>query len=249
MMITAFCEAQLLLLVFVFLLACVGKLASPKDRQALLFAGAEAGLCVMLLVSANPLVRLVTAMVLVAATWVLGDLRTSRPDEGCGCFGVLSSARIGRRTVIRTGLLAVAAMLTFGLERNGLQVLGDSLGWRGLMFGAELAFFLVISPEPALLLRRTEVPCDLRRVPLSVSLGMLHSSEVWQEYELVLDSPEPSEVWRELCWRFYLYPARGAQADVVFAVSLDGREVRASLVDRGADGPSETGPNPRYVLA
>src|SRR5688572_32210058 len=38
MMITAFCEAQLLLLVFVFLLACVGKLASPKDRQALLFA-------------------------------------------------------------------------------------------------------------------------------------------------------------------------------------------------------------------
>ena len=183
MMITAFRESQLLLLVCVFALACAGKLMSPKDRQALLFAGVEAGLCVLLLVSADPLVRLVTAMVLVAATWVLGDLRTSRPEEGCGCFGVLSSSRIGKRTVIRTGLLAVAAMLTFGLERHGLQVLGDSLGWRGLMFGAELAFFLVISPEPALLLRRTEVPCDLRRVPLSVSLGMLHSSEAWQEYE------------------------------------------------------------------
>jgi hypothetical protein len=248
MMITAFRESQLLLLVCVFLLAAVGKLVSPKDRQALLFAGGEAGLCVLLLVSANPLVRLVTAMALVAATWVLGDLRTSRPEEGCGCFGVLSSARIGRRTVIRTGLLAAAAMLTFGLPHSGLQVLGESLGWRGLMFGAELVFFLVISPEPALLLRRTSVPCDLRRVPLSVSLGMLHGSEVWREYELELDSPEPSEVWRELCWRFYLYPVRGAQADVVFAVSLDGREVRASLVDRVVDGPSETGPNPRYVL-
>ncbi|MEO5874734.1 MAG: MauE/DoxX family redox-associated membrane protein [Streptosporangiaceae bacterium] len=247
-MVLAFCEAQLLVLMCVFLLASVGKLVAPWEPRSLMFAGVEAGLCGLLLVSAHSFVRLVTAMVLVAATWVLGDLRTSRPDEGCGCFGVLSSTRIGKRTIIRTGLLAVSAILTFVTHRSGAAVLGEVFGWRGLMFGAELVFFLAISPEPAVLLRRSPVACELRRVPLSESLAMLRGSEVWREYELELDSVEPAEVWRELCWRFYLYPARGAEADAVFAVSLDGREVRASLVDRVPEGPSETGPNPRYVL-
>jgi hypothetical protein len=48
-------------------------------------------------------------------------------------------------------------------------------------------------------------------------------------------SPTPADVWREMCWRYVVYPAsyQGSPADVVFAVFLQPRRpaIHAVLVD------------------
>ena len=50
--------------------------------------------------------------------------------------------------------------------------------------------------------------------------------------------PAPSDVWREGCWRFVVFPAVLASrpVDVVFAVHLAGRgaPVRVGMLDAGA---------------
>ncbi|GAB3654859.1 hypothetical protein GCM10027589_13790 [Actinocorallia lasiicapitis] len=240
----ALCEAQVLLLLAVFLLACVGKALSPRDRPQLAWAGLEAVLCVLLLVSGHPAVRLVTVMILVAATWMLGELRTRRPSEGCGCFGAISSTVIGRRTVLRTGLLTVTAAGALGVRSSGVAVAAESFGWRGLFFVAELVLLLAISPEPVALLKRTRIPCDRREVPLKTTMDVLRASEPWRVHGAELG--EPAEVWRELCWRFVVFEV--PDGELVFAVSLGAdREVRVRLVEEVSDA-TETGPNPAYVL-
>lgn len=243
-MIEAGREAQLLVLVAVFLLASAGKFHEGKDLRSVIYAVIEAGLCLMLLVSSHDAVRLVTLMVLVAATWMLGELRTRNPYEGCGCFGALSSSRIGRRTVVRTGLLAIAAALTLGLPHSGLQVAGEAFGWRGVIFLLELGALVAISPETGALLKRTRVPCERRPVPLRDTLAVLHASEVWAKHGV--GDAEPAEVWRELCWRFLVYPVDAGE--LVFAVSLADREVRVALVEEATSEVNDTGPNPAYVL-
>jgi hypothetical protein len=57
----------------------------------------------------------------------------------------------------------------------------------------------------------------------------------------------PSDVWREGCWRFAVYPgyARGRPVDIVFAIYLQSRRpaVRAAILDADTDevlGPTGT---------
>ncbi|GAA3419261.1 hypothetical protein [Streptosporangium vulgare] len=52
----------------------------------------------------------------------------------------------------------------------------------------------------------------------------------------MLASKEPVDSWRELCWRFFVYPGSshaGDPVEVVFAVYLSGRHpaVRVAMVD------------------
>ncbi len=56
------------------------------------------------------LVRIGTALLFVVATLALIELRSIRPDIGCGCFGEFSSAPITGRTLARSILLAIAAL-------------------------------------------------------------------------------------------------------------------------------------------
>ncbi|GAA3212409.1 MauE/DoxX family redox-associated membrane protein [Actinocorallia longicatena] len=241
----AFREAQVLVLLVVFLLACVGKTVSPGNRHQLAWAGLEGVLCLLLLVSGHPAVRLATAMILVAATWMLGELKTRRPEEGCGCFGSISSSRIGRRTILRTGLLAAAAGAAMGVSATGARISLDVLGWRGVFLVVELGFLMAISPEPVALLKRTRITCDRRDVPLRATMDVLRGSDAWKTWEDHVPG-EPIEVWRELCWRFVVFEVEGGE--LVFAVSLGpDREVRVTLVEEVSDA-SETGPNPAYVL-
>ena len=55
-------------------------------------------------------VRIGTCLLFVVATFALIELRSIRPDIGCGCFGEFSSAPITGRTLARSILLAVAAL-------------------------------------------------------------------------------------------------------------------------------------------
>lgn len=221
-----FLAAQLLVIIVVFALASWGKLHAPKNRMAVSYAMAEGVLAVLLLFTEALAARMAAAAMLAAATWVVGELRTTRPEEGCGCFGRLSRIRIGRRTVARTALLALVAGAACWAPASGLAVLADGPGWAEAFLLLELAGFAAISPEATALLRRAAVPCDRRAVPLVDTLHVLHSSPAWRTYGIGLG--EPSEVWRELCWRFLVYPV--PDGEVVFAVSLADREVRVAHI-------------------
>ncbi|MCD0452546.1 hypothetical protein LO762_25660 [Actinocorallia sp. API 0066] len=218
--------AQLLVLVVVFLLACWGKLHAPKNRAAVGYALAEGTLALLLLVSDTLVARLAAAGMLCAATWVLTELRATRPDEGCGCFGRLSRIRIGRRTVARTALLAGVAIAACWAPVSGLAVLADGPGLAEAVFLAELAFLVAVSPESTALVHRAAVPCERRVVPLADTLRVLRGSAAWRTFGVGLG--EPVETWRELCWRFVVYRVPGGE--VVFAVSLADREVRVAHV-------------------
>src|SRR6266705_3085937 len=58
------------------------------------------------------LVRLGTCLLFVVATCALIELRSIRPDIGCGCFGEFSASPITGRTLARSILLAVFGLLS-----------------------------------------------------------------------------------------------------------------------------------------
>jgi len=243
-------ETQLLVIIFMFALAVLGKLHAPKDKVRILYILIEGALCVLLLVSVHLLVRLATVMLMISATWVLGEMRVLRPGQGCGCFGVLSSSPITRMTVLRTGLLALVAIAAFPAQRTGLEVVADLPGWRSLLFMAEVGLIAAISPEISMAVRRQRTACERRFVPLRETLAVLYASEPWDRHGLSRKT-EPVEVWRELCWRFFVYPSGDGRRVVVFAVSLADGQVRTALADGepSAMAPEGTGAGPELPVA
>ena len=212
---------------------------------------AEGGLGIALLVTPHPSVRVAASIWFAAVTWIAGELRTRRPEAGCGCFGGLSTSRVGIRTIVRSVLLTGAAVATMGVAVPGTEVLRLSLGWRGVVLALEVAIFLALSPEIGVLLarRRPHVPCELRTIPLRETYATLHASGAWKEYLPVIRGPEPVEVWRELCWRFLVYVgySDGQEVEVVFAVSLEGARhpaIRAAIVGDEKRDIEDSGPNP-----
>src|SRR5215472_10366638 len=55
------------------------------------------------------LVRIATGLLFLVAAAALIELRSVRPDIGCGCFGEFSTAPVTWRTIMRSALLAIAA--------------------------------------------------------------------------------------------------------------------------------------------
>jgi hypothetical protein len=189
-----------------------------------LLAVAECALGVALLVTAQWLVRVATVLGFVAAAWVVGELRTRRPDRGCGCFGALSGTRVGIRSLVRAAFCTTSAIVALGVPRTGLEVLHESLGWVGVVLAAELVLFARLSPEIGALLTRlhAQPPCELRTGALAEAYTVLYESDAWQEHEDVVTRPTPIDVWRELCWHLLVFPGRvaGEDVEIVFAVSM-----------------------------
>ena len=195
-------------------------------------------------------VRAGTALLFWTAVAALADLRTRRPDAGCGCFGDVSSTPVGWRTITRAALLGAAALSSVGVPP--LQMLG-SLHRYGEVLAvtvAEIAVLLVLSPEIGELMVRLgrAEPCELRRVAVAKSLDTLWASASWQRYQRCLITTTPTDVWREGCWRFAVFPGilDSRRVEVVFAVYLSGRHapVRAGVLD--IDTPPAAAPSPRY---
>ena len=92
-------------------------------------------------------VRAATAVLFCTAAAVLAELRTRRPDVGCGCFGDVSSTPVGWRTITRAALLGAAAVASLGVPP--LRSLGspDWLGEALAVTAAELALLAALSPE------------------------------------------------------------------------------------------------------
>jgi hypothetical protein len=197
------------------------------------------------------LIRLGTGLLFLVATFALIELRSVRPDVGCGCFGEFSQTPVTGRTIARSALLAVAAIATMRLgpitpprsPGQGVALL--------LILVAELILLGSLSPEIRDVLVRIgySAPCELRVVHPEQSLAALQRSAQWRRHSALLASDEPSDIWRELCWRYIAFPSKhaGKDAELVFAVRLEHRRpvVLSTLVDAASGDvlPWPSGPS------
>jgi hypothetical protein len=182
-------------------------------------------------------VRVLAALLFGTAVGALNEVRSRRPATGCGCFGDLSDTPVSMRTMARSALLCVAAMASVGVQPLQKPASSDQALWLLGTGAASLALIALLSPEVGEILVRLGYadPCEARRVPVSRTLTALRASGTWRRHESQLAASEPSDVWREGCWRFVVYPADidGERKDVVFAVYLQARRppVRAAIVE------------------
>jgi hypothetical protein len=195
------------------------------------------------------IVRTGTALFFLIAVSVLNEMRQRRPESGCGCFGELSGTPIGLRTITRSGLLCASAVATLGLPPLRMPSSSSEAELWLAVLACELALIAFLSPELGEIMVRLgySEPCELRRLAVGRTMTALHASSPWRKYAGQISAVAPSDVWREGCWRFVVYPgyARGRQVDIVFAVYLQPRRpaVRAAVLDADTDevlGPTGT---------
>ena len=228
-------------------------LVSMRLRRptALTMCAVECGLGLGLIVTAGSFgtgapatgVRLGAGLLFLVATSALIELRETRPDVGCGCFGDFSTAPVSGRTMARSALLAVAALSTIDLP----PIMAPGSGRAALVLLAilciELVLLAAVSPEVGEGLVRLgySEPCELRDVPSARTFASLRRSKQWHRYSGLITSDVPADVWRELCWRYVAYPSsyEGGQADLVFAVFLKQRRptIHAVLADTATGLP------------
>lgn len=200
-----------------------------------------------LLLSGHPFFRWAVGAFFAVSTYVLWELRRRRPDVGCGCFGEVSTTPVGRRSLGRTTVLtAMAVGLVWTPEISGWETLaGMTWTYVPSMIGGVLVL-AALSPEieEAVARLRHRAPCEQRRFDPATALSRLRSSTVWRAHVKLLSDTEPVDSWRELCWRFFVYPGQshaGEPVDMVFAVYLSGRHPAVRVAMVGPDGqPVET---------
>jgi hypothetical protein len=194
-------------------------------------------------------IRLATALLFCTAAGALNELRMRRPAAGCGCFGELSDTPVSWPTITRAALLGTAALSCLGVRPLHMPGSPGQAAVVLTVTAIELAILAALSPEVGeLLVRLSQAePCEVRRVPVAMTLATLGASPPWRHYRPCLISVAPSDMWREGCWRFVVFPGVLARrrVDVVFAVHLADRRgpVRAGVVDVDAAPPARTRPH------
>jgi methylamine utilization protein MauE len=227
-----------------------------RRPAAMLMCATELFLGIALLVTAGRVlpwppataVRLAVVLLFLTATGALVELRAHHPDAGCGCFGELSSTPVGNRAIARSALFTIAAAATVGMRQVPLTERGILPGAEHgtlqarllvLLILAEIALISMLSPElgEALVRLGYREPCELRLVPQERTLARLRGSRAWRSHARLLTATAPADSWRELCWRYAVFPGEvnGRAADVVFAVHTRRFRppVRAVVVDSG----------------
>ena len=78
-------------------------------------------------------------------------------------------------------------------------------------------------------------PCELRLRARARTIAALQRSSPWRRHAHMITAPHPSDVWRELCWRYVVYPGEsaGRHVELVFAIYLRQHRpvIQAALVD------------------
>jgi Methylamine utilisation protein MauE len=181
-------------------------------------------------------IRLASCLFFVVATCALIELRVNRPEAGCGCFGDFSTAPVGLRTLARSALLALGGLATIELKPAPTVTHANAVQLVTLLV-AEMLLIGALSPEigEGLIRLGYYEPCEFRHVPSQRTMVALRRSRPWRRYSRLITSDAPADIWRELCWRYVVYPSShdGRPADLVFAIHLQQRRpaVRAALVD------------------
>ena len=161
------------------------------------------------------------------------------PDKSCGCLGRMSSAKVTRFTVARTGVfLAMAALgTTSSANWDGIVAHGGLLvGVAGL---TEFTLAVSLFPEVRDHFRRRTEPCETRQEPLAQTLARLRAGSLWAAVAQHLEATEPADHWRQACWRYLAFAAtfEESPAIAVFAVRIGGtaQNDAVAFVDRDAD--------------
>jgi len=201
-------------------------------------------------------VRAATALLFGTAAAALNELRTRKPDTGCGCFGDLSRTPVSWRVIVRAALLCAAAVASIDVAPLSMPD-SSRQAWLTLAAAAaELAVLAALSPEIGQVMTRLShaEPCELREVPVGRTLSTLYASAAWRRCQRFLVATAPVDVWREGCWRFAVFPGvlASRRVDVVFAVHLTGRgaPVRVGMLDTGtafATSWNASFPNPLQI--
>jgi hypothetical protein len=189
--------------------------------------------------SADTWFRIATCLLFVVSSCALIELRATRPGVGCGCFGELSRAPVSNRTLARSAFFAIAALATVEMRPIKLpRTVGNGLELAAILC-LELVIVGALSPEvgEGLIRLGYSEPCELRDIPVARTLKLLRRSKQWRRSRWLITADAPTDVWRELCWRYVVYPSTctGRPADIVFAVYLQQRRpvVYAAFVDAG----------------
>ncbi|HTU71886.1 MAG TPA: MauE/DoxX family redox-associated membrane protein [Trebonia sp.] len=249
-------EVQVLILALLLIGACAAKarrgavarsLDGDRLRRSatLALCASELGLGTGLILTAGQagaapaavIVRSATALLFAIALAALNEMRSRRPNAGCGCFGDLSDTPVSVRSLTRAAVLCAAALTSIGAPP--LRLPSSSLEVVLLMAAgtAELLLLAALSPEVGEIMVRLgySEPCEARRVPVAKTLAALRASREWRYSQPYLAAPVPTDIWREGCWRFLTYPAtiEDRKADIVFAVYLQARRpaIRTAVVD------------------
>src|SRR5581483_8232315 len=94
-------------------------------------------------------------------------------------------------------------------------------------------------------------PCELRAASPQRAMAALHRSRAWRSHSALVTGEMPTDMWRELCWWYVVYPGRDGPVgnDIVFAVEVKARRpaVRAAVVAR--IGGQAAGPGTEPALA
>jgi len=226
-----------------------------RRPAAMVMCALELGLGVMLAATASrvaawptaaTVVRLGVVLLFVTATAALIELRAHRPDAGCGCFGDLSGTPVSLRTIARSAIFCAAAAATVGVPpirlTAGAIIPGAAHGTLEarllvVLVATEVALLGALSPElgEALVRLGYREPCERRMFSRRRTLAALRSTRVWRRHAALLTSTEPTDMWRDLCWRYAAYSGQvaGREADIVFAVYARrwSPPVRAAVVD------------------
>ncbi|WP_433248605.1 MauE/DoxX family redox-associated membrane protein [Streptosporangium sp. CA-135522] len=217
-------------------------------------AAGEVFLLVGLMSTGLSLFRWGAAAFFAVSTYVLWELRRRRPDVGCGCFGEVSAIPVGLRSLGRTAVLTAMALGTVWTPPVPGWVTLTTLTWSQVpAVAGGLLVLAALSPEieEAASRLRHRAPCEQRPLDPATALARLRASAAWRSHVKLLSSTDPVDSWRELCWRFFVYPGRshaGDPADVVFAVYLSGRHPAVRVAMVGVDGrPIEIGPLPESI--
>jgi hypothetical protein len=195
-------------------------------------------------------VRLAVALFFLIAMCAVVELREFRPGLGCGCFGDLSSRPPGLRSVLRTALLAVAALASIHGGELTLPPAGPAAALDLGILVAEFLLMAAVSPEVGEVLARLGYaePCELRVAPPQRALASLRRSRAWRHHARLVTRGTPADMWRELCWWYLVYPGRdgAGECDVVFAVEVRPRRpaIHAAVVPRAAQPSPEGAGNP-----
>lgn len=215
-------------------------------RQAgIVVCGCELALGAGLLVTAGVfgagtpalVLRLLTVVLFATAVGALHELRGRQPEAGCGCFGDLSDTPVGWRTLTRSALLGVAAVVSVSAPPLHMPTSAGHAIVVLAVLVAEVGLLAALSPEVGELMVRLgySEPCEIRKLPVEHSLARLRSSRQWREHRHHLINREPADVWREGCWRFAVFPAMLAsrRVEVVFAIYLRPRHppIRVGVFD------------------
>src|SRR5215469_8223368 len=132
---------------------------SMRKPVAMAMCVAEAGLGLGLIVTAKgaaatggnataTIARIGAGVLFLVATSTLIELRTVRPDVGCGCFGEFSTAPVSGRTIARSALLALAILSTIGLRAKAPTPHTATVGLELLaIVCAEMLLIGFLSPE------------------------------------------------------------------------------------------------------